>query len=405
MARLRFAACLTALLPVFVGIPNPLLGQKLKTPEFQEGATRGFDHVYSLDYDQARSAFQNLRQQYPQHPGPPLYLALTLWQRELFRREDLQLDRFIAPESFIQTSPRQMPAEDRNAFFKYIEESQAYCQAILKENPGNHDARYFLGAAHAVLAAFAVTIDHDKREAFRQGRKAYQYHLGIVEEQPDYYDAYVTLGLYEYVVANLPWYMKWLAQIAGYKGSQERAFRYLHVAATKSQSASVNARNVLVVLCLREKLYDEALENAQFLHRRYPRNFLLHLNVARILTEMNRPEQAADVYADVIAKAEARTPNYQKMPLGVFRYNIGKALMDIERLELAERLFTAAVQDPTTPERERALSHLCLAEVLDLRGNRQQAIANYQQVLRVTNFEDSHTTAQGYLKRPYRRGK
>src|SRR5262245_9811629 len=405
MAAFRFAICITALLLVLSGLPNPLFGQSLKTPEFVEGANKGFDHVYSLDYEDARIAFKNLRQQFPQHPGPPLYLALTLWQQELFRRQDLQLDRFVSPESFMEPTGRQMPAEHRNAFFKYVAESQASSQAILKEKPGNRDARYFLGSAYGVLAAFAATIDHDKREAFRQGKKAYQYHLEIVQEQPDYYDAYVTVGLYEYVVANLPWYMKWIAQTAGYRGTADRAFKYLHLAATESQSVSVNARNILVVLCVRQKLYDEALENAEFLHRRYPRNFLLHLNVAQILTEMNRPEQAVEVYTKILAQAEARTPNYHKLPLSVFRYNIGKALMNMGRLELAQRLFTAAIQDTATAERERALSHLCLAEVLDVGGNRQQAIANYQQVLSVGNFEDSHRTAQTYLKKPYRRGK
>jgi hypothetical protein len=77
--------------------------------------------------------------------------------------------------------------------------------------------------------------------------------------------------------------------------------------------------------------------------------------------------------------------------------------MGMDRLEPAERLFSAAIQDPATAERERALSLLCLAQVLDLLGMRQQAIANYQQVLSAANFEDSHSTAQGYLKKPYRR--
>jgi tetratricopeptide (TPR) repeat protein len=385
--------------------PDTFLAQSLKTAEFQEGATKGFDHVYNLDYEDARVAFENLRQQYPKHPGPPLYLALTLWQRELFQRQDLGLDRLVAPESFIQATGRQMPAEDRDAFLRYIAESQAFSRAILKERSGDRDARYFLGAAHGALAAFALTIDHDKRETFRQGRQAYQYHMGIVMEQPDYYDAYVTLGLYEYVVAKLPWYLKWVAQIAGYKGTEERSFKYLRTAATRSRFASVNARNLLVVLCLREKMYDEALQNAQFLHNQYPRNFLLHLNVAQILKEMNRPDQAVEVYMKVIGQAEASTPNYQKTPVGVLRYDVGKALMNMERLELAQRLFTAAVLDPATPARERALSQLCLAEVLDLRGNRQQAIANYQQVLTAANFEDSHNAAQSYLKKPYRRGR
>src|SRR5262245_277295 len=292
MAANRFAIYISVLVALLTGQAVTLRAQSLKSQEFEEGATKGFDHVYNLDYEEARAAFENLREQYPRHPGPPLYLALTLWQRELFRRQDLGLDRLVSPESFIQATGRQMPVEDKNAFLKYIGESQAFSRAILNERPGDRDARYFLGAAHGALAAFALTIDHDKRETFRQGRQAYQYHLGIVTEQPDYYDAYVTLGLYEYIVANLPWYMKWIAQIAGYKGTEERGFKYLRLAATKSTFVSVNARSILVVLSLREKMYDEALENAQFLHRRYPRNFQLHLNVARILTEMNRRDQA-----------------------------------------------------------------------------------------------------------------
>src|SRR5206468_5848160 len=132
----RFANCTTALFLLFSSLSNPLLAEDLKAPEFQEGATKGFDHVYNLDYEDARSAFQNLQQRYPQHPGPPLYLALTLWQQELFRRQDLGVDRFVSPESFMQASGRQMSAEDRNAFFRYIGESQASCQAILKEKPG-----------------------------------------------------------------------------------------------------------------------------------------------------------------------------------------------------------------------------------------------------------------------------
>src|SRR5262245_48871844 len=344
MASFRFAICITILFSLVSSLANPLLAQSLKTAEFQEADAPSYEHAMSLHYNEPRSSFQTLRQRYAQHPGPPLYLALTLWQHELFRRQDLGVDRFVSPESFMQATGRQMPAEDRNAFFRYIGESQASCQAILKEKPGDLDARYFLGAAHGALAAFAVTIDRDKREAFRQGKQAYQYHLGIVTEQPDYYDAYVTLGLYEYIVANLPWYMKWIAQIVGYKGTEERGFKYLRLAATKSPFVAVNARSMLIVLCVREKMYDEALENAQFLHHRYPRNFQLHLNVARILTEMNRPDQAADVYMKIIAQAEAHTPNYQKMPLGVFRYNVGKALMSMDRLELAQRLFTAAIQ-------------------------------------------------------------
>src|SRR6476619_7631162 len=125
MPAFRSVVYITAFLFLSSGLPNPLFGQSLKTPEFLEGATKGFDHVYSLDYEDARIAFKHIQKQYPQHPGPPMYLALVLWQQELFRRQDLQLDRFVSPESFMEDTKRQMAAEDRNSFFRYIEESQA----------------------------------------------------------------------------------------------------------------------------------------------------------------------------------------------------------------------------------------------------------------------------------------
>src|SRR5262245_58700349 len=108
MAALRFSILgRVFLLVAFTSLLNPLLAQSLQTREFVEGATAGFDRVYSLDYEGARKAFQVLWQQYPQHPGPPLYLALLLWQEELFRRQDLRLDRFVSPESFVESTAQQ----------------------------------------------------------------------------------------------------------------------------------------------------------------------------------------------------------------------------------------------------------------------------------------------------------
>src|SRR5215475_6684176 len=122
MAAYRFAICMSVLVALLTGQAVTLRAQSLKSQEFEEGATKGFDHVYNLDYEEARAAFENLRQQYPRHPGPPLYLALTLWQRELFRRQDLGLDRLVAPESFIGATAQPMAAEDRKEFFKYLAE-------------------------------------------------------------------------------------------------------------------------------------------------------------------------------------------------------------------------------------------------------------------------------------------
>src|SRR5262249_42322318 len=159
-------------------------------------------------------------------------------------------------------------------------------------------------ACSALLASFAFTIDHSKTQAFRYGKQAYQTHLAIVNENPDYYDAYVTVGVYEYVVASLPWYLKWMARIAGYHCSKERAFAFLELAGQRSMFVTDDARLVLMVFDVREKRSEQALSHATILHSRFPRNFLLEVNRGQILERMGRKPEAAEVYREVLRKAQ-----------------------------------------------------------------------------------------------------
>lgn len=263
-------------------------GQDLRDPQFMVEARKGFDQIFNLDYDPAIKTFSALKAKHPQHPAPPFYLATAIWLRELFEREDLDLDKFVAPGYFNKPTAHKMPPEQRRAFFDLIGQSQKLTRAILEEHPNNKDARYFLGSSYGVLGAFFITIDHSKGKAFKYGKKAYKYHRELVEEDPDYYDAYMSVGLYEYIVANLPWYIKWFAVIIGYRGSEERGFDYLSLAAEKGQYVADEARVLQMVLYVREKQYKQALKTARDLHQKYARSFLLHLNQAQILEKMKK---------------------------------------------------------------------------------------------------------------------
>ena len=303
----------------------PGLARDLRTAQFLKEVEPGFTQLYNLDYAEAEKSFTALRTRFPNHPGPPLYLAGLIWQREMFERQDMKLERFIAPGYFTQPSTRAMPPAERERFFRFVKESQAISSAILARAPRDYDARYFLGASSAVLGSFAFTIDHNKTQAFRYGKHAYQTHLAIVTEKPDYYDAYVTVGVYEYVVASLPWYLKWMARIAGYHGSKERAFKFLELAAQRSRFVNDDARLLLMVFDVRDRRSEQALSYATLLHSRFPRNFLLELNRGQILERMDRKPEAAEVYRQVLRKAQSGIPNYDKMP-DAFRETIRKAV-------------------------------------------------------------------------------
>ncbi len=365
-------------------------------------ARKGFEQIYNLDYQDAFRTFSDLRSRNPYHPAPPLYLASVVWLQELFDRNELDLENFIAPGYFTKPSARKMAPEERKAFFNYLSNCESLCTDLLKKDPKNADARYFLGSMYGVLGAFAITIDHSYSDAFSKGKKAYKYHSELVEQKPDFYDAYMSVGLYEYVVDNLPWYIKWIAVIVGYRGSKERGFEYLSRAAEKGIYSADDARVLQMVLYVREKRFANALANVQTLHAKYPKNFILHLNQAQILEEMGKKDQAAAEYREVLRLAEMKKPNYQKIPLPSFRVTAARKLLHLDDFASALVQFQTALEQSNTPEKEKISAHLGAGQALDRLGRREEALKQYQAVLRLPDLDESHSQAREFLSHPYR---
>ena len=102
-------------------------------------------------------------------------MATTIWLQELFQRQDLDLDKFIFPSYFDQSSGQTMATADKARFHDLINSSQQLCEAQLEASPGDRDARYFLGSLHGVLGSFSITIERSRSKAFKHGKKAFQY--------------------------------------------------------------------------------------------------------------------------------------------------------------------------------------------------------------------------------------
>ena len=384
------------------GASCPASQTPLRDAEYLALVGEGFEQIYNLDYEQAIATFIEMGANYPAHPGPPLDVATAIWLRELFERHDLNLGKFIAPGYFTKASARKMPDAHRRAFFESLKRSTHLSEAVLKEDVGNQDARFFRGSAEGLLAAFSYTIDRSKMEAIGHARKAYRDHHGLLAENPEYYDAYMGVGLYEYIVDNLRWYVKWLAKIVGYRGSEERGIEYLELAREKGSSVLDEASVLLMVVYFREKKNRDALAIAGELHRRFPRNFLFHLNQGQILERMRRKRDAVQTYLAVVRLAEEQRPNYQKLPLETFRYALGRRLVRLSRPDVARQQFLDCTEYSKTPARERALCHLEAGLILDEKGSREKALSHYNAVLSLPRVGDSHKKARRYVKRPYR---
>jgi tetratricopeptide (TPR) repeat protein len=363
-------------------------------------ANQGFDEILNLDFDAATRSFTILADQYPYHPAPPLYLATVIWLRELDVRQELVLDHFVHPGYFTKPANRAMPAATRTLFFDYTGKSRALAEDRLKSSPQDRDAQYLRGATEGLLAAFAITVDRSNSQALYHGKQAYGMESHLLEEDHPYYDACLLAGLYDYVAANIPWFLRWLAAISGFRGDKARALRSLDLAVEKGQYVSEEGRVFRVVLLVREGRAGEALDDLHVLLTRYPRNYVFPLTQAQILDGVGRREEAADTYLQVLRFAEEGKPNYQRVDVAALRWQTGNMLLPI-RPQAALEAYQVLLRGAATQERWKVLAMLQSGCALDLLGRREDAIRQYQAVLSMKNYDNAHAHANEYLQWPY----
>jgi hypothetical protein len=393
---------ITSLLFTLVISPS-LHAENLRDPRFVARAESGFEHIFNMDYDQAQLVFASLEKDYPQHPAPPLYLASIPWLKEMERRQDLNLNRFIAPSYFNNRTDQVMPAQERTEFFKKIQQAEDLAGRILERDRNDKDGRYFLATVYGLRASFAITIDHSLRTAFSYGNKSYAYSKQLTQEDPKYYDAYLTLGIYEYTLGVIPWYMRWMIYVLGGHGSKEDGLAHLKLATEKGQYVKDQAVLASMVLDVRERSYPEAMVLARYLTARFPRSYLFPINLAQILQLSGRKEESISLLLEVEKRAEAGEPNFDKLPLSSFRFNLATEFMYLSRIDLAREHFSKLVGDPRITARETALSHLRLGQILQWQGHPAEALKECKTVLSLPDVENSHGKARDLLAKLNRR--
>jgi tetratricopeptide (TPR) repeat protein len=162
----------------------------------------------------------------------------------------------------------------------------------LKLDPQDIDARYQVGAAHGLLAAYTSTIEGRIVASIGPARRAYREHERIRTQAPARKDAGLIPGLYAYGVSSLPAPARLLARVAGFSANRARAVRLVEEAAAYPGDAQPKALFSLALIYNRERRHDDALRVIGDLQRRYPRNRLLWLEVASTLSRAERWDEA-----------------------------------------------------------------------------------------------------------------
>jgi tetratricopeptide (TPR) repeat protein len=400
-------------LPSVCSAQQPWLTESERA-KFESLRITGSEALFNLDYETARKSFKEMADEFPKYPAGPQFLADSLWIETLYQTRRLQSSLYGGDDTFYSTSDDKVDPAIVDQFRNLTREARVLAEARLKQAPRDAEAIYFLGAIEGLKASFEEAVERRHFAALKDGSDAVDRHREVLKIDPNYHDAEITIGLYDFTVGSLPLPVKLVAGVAGFRGSKKRGLATLERVTREGNWIRDEARTLLIVLYTREERYAEAAAYAKELATKYPRNYLYRLETADALVSQAAVERAAGQNTSSTAESEAlatfdallkdkavRDSAARAFDLIHFKY--GEALLKAGHYDRAAREFVAATEVPGAQAGLATMAHLYAARALDLEGKRNDALAQYRAVLSRPNVYDAHDQAQSGLKEAYKK--
>ena len=403
---LLFVAC--------VGVPAQSsndTSSKIGSAQVDELHQAGSTALLNLDYEGARQVFRNIARLFPDDPTGPRMIAWTLWL-ETLNQARLRQGAIYSSQSFEPNSEDKPDPKVTQEFRDLIRQALQLTRTRLQSSPPDQQALYTIGDLETLRAAYEITIEGRLLAGLRDGSSGVDKHRELIKLNPNFHDAELTIGLYDYIVGNLPLAAKLAASVTGTHGSKRRGLQTLERVATEGHWECDFAKLLLMVIYKHEKRFADSLAQSRALQNKYGHNFLFKLETADALISQALLErqssqvesgsfekEALNIFDSMMREDPHPIP---KRILAVIHFRFAEALLALSQSEKAAHQFLAAATAADADSQLVTRSHLRAGQAFDLAGKRNEAIAEYRIVLTRPGTRDSQEQARRGLKEPYR---
>src|SRR6185295_8772283 len=101
----------------------------------------------------------------------------------------------------------------------------------IKRNPNDSRAHYALSVSYGLRANYSFMVRKAFVDALRDASSSHAEQQRASQIEPGFIDARMVQGAYDYVIGSLPWSMKFLGFLAGFRGDKERGISTLRMVA------------------------------------------------------------------------------------------------------------------------------------------------------------------------------
>jgi tetratricopeptide (TPR) repeat protein len=360
-----------------------------------------YQHYYVLDYAGAVDRFERFHQQ---HAGDPQATALLLNAvvfRELFEK-DLLDTTFYSNDGFL--TGRHATDEDvrvRDRVFALSDEAVHEADWRISQNPSDADAYFARAWTRALRCTYVAMIERSFGTGFKLALKARDDAQRALQIEPNYADAELITGVYQYVVGSLPIPFKILIGFVGMTGSKANGLAMLRDTGERSSIVSFDARTAIALFLRREARYNDAIAIIRGMKHEYPRNFLFWLEEANLRKDAGEGMEAVEAYREIL-NANGRAGFFGETHMQLAEFGLGEALRGQRHYREAAEAYERAAWTPGVGSELKIRSLLAGGECRDANSERAVAVHDYQESIAAGPNTSRADAARKRLRTPFK---
>lgn len=243
---------------------------------------QSYRQMYNLQFREAHETLHGYQQAHPDDPFGPASDAAAYLFSEFDRLNVLQSQLFVDDETFKDRKRPEADAGVRQAFEEDLSVSQRQADAILERAPNDRNALLSKVFDLGLKADYLSMIERRDLEALRYTKDGGQLAERLLAAAPDCYDAYLAVGVENYLLGVKPAPERWLIRLYGAEADKQRGIQKLQLTAEKGHYLMPFAQLLLAVAALRDNQRGHAKELLQSLAQQFPSNPLYQEELARL---------------------------------------------------------------------------------------------------------------------------
>jgi len=285
---LRFAACAVALSACVLALPACAAGGESAGDAGTAGASArldsGFRKLYELNFSGARSEFVSYQQDQPGDPLGKAAEAASYLYEQLNAKGVFTSAFFLNDEKFLNGVDGTAKANRNDRFINANAQAREMARQNLSASPRDARALLVLTLTDGMESDYLAIVEKRQLASLHLVRHAEADAVKLLAVDPSAQDAYLALGVTNYVIGCMPAYKKAFLWFDGIHGDRRRGIHQLELTAANGHYLRPFAKILLALAYERERQADRAKPLFAELAGEFPANPLY----ARELTLADR---------------------------------------------------------------------------------------------------------------------